>query len=201
MAGMMEARSWTQQEIRELIQIEVSIGLTMVILKSAITSGELSTNVGQVAATAHAALADTIRAFQMTTGQITVQEREINKASDEIARILGDCRTFVEQTQTQAVTSRTEMIQRVEALHAKQQDIVKFVDGVPETVAALQEKLRTISDWCADNNLDAVPVTVGIIQERLDTLTDQVDAVVKAARRAGPPALPPLPPSFASTCC
>ena len=57
---MMEARSWTQQEIRELIQIEVSTGQTMAILNSAISSGELSTSVGQVAATTNVALADTI---------------------------------------------------------------------------------------------------------------------------------------------
>ena len=61
----MEARSWTQQDIRELIQIEVSTGQTMVILNSAITSGELSTSVSQVSATAHAVFADTFRAFEI----------------------------------------------------------------------------------------------------------------------------------------
>ena len=141
---MAEARTWTEAEIRNLIQIEVSTRQTMVILNAAIATGELSNSVGQVAATAHAVFADTIRALEIQAGQITVQEREIKKASDEIARILGDSHTFVAETRAQADASKTELIQQVEALHAKQQDIVKFVDGVPETVAVLQEKLNSI---------------------------------------------------------
>ena len=50
------------------------------------------------------------------------------------------------------------MIQQVEALHIKQQDIGRFIDGVPETVGALREKLDSISKWCSDSHLDAVPV-------------------------------------------
>ena len=67
------------------------------------------------------------------------------------------------------------MVQEMEALHTKQQDIVKFVDGVPETVTALQEKLNAVTEWCAVNSLDTVPVAVIRLQEKLDALTSQVD--------------------------
>ena len=48
----------------------------MVVLNMAITWGELSSSVGQVAATAHAGFTDTMRAFEIQAGQIIVQERE-----------------------------------------------------------------------------------------------------------------------------
>ena len=128
----------------------------------------------QVNAT-HAGFADTMRVFEIQAGQITVQEREIKRARDEIESILGDCRAFVTQTQAQAAVAKTEMIQQVEALHAKPQNIVKFVDDVPEAVIALQEKLNAVTEWCAVNSLDTVPVAVICLQEKLDALTAQVD--------------------------
>ena len=81
---MAEGKTWTEVEIRDLIQIEVFMGQTMQVFNAAITSGELSSSVGQVAATAHAGFTDTMRAFEIQAGQITVQEREIKRASDEI---------------------------------------------------------------------------------------------------------------------
>ena len=51
MAGMQEAvpREWTRNELRNLIQEEVSSGQTMVVLNSAISSGELNTAVRSIA--------------------------------------------------------------------------------------------------------------------------------------------------------
>ena len=88
---------------------------------------------------------------------------------------LADCRIFVTETRSQADASKAEMVQQPEALHVKQQDIVKFVDDVPETVAALQEKLNSISAWCSANHLDAMPVTICLKQEKLNGLTAQTD--------------------------
>ena len=61
--------------------------------------------VSQVATATHAGFADTMRAIEIQAGQITVQENEMKTASDEVNRIsdeilciLGDCRSFLLDT-------------------------------------------------------------------------------------------------------
>ena len=73
--------------------------------------------------------------------------------------------------------AKNDMIQQLEATHTQQQDIVRFVDGMPkaEGVSAPKTKLAAIDDWCNVNSLETVSVTVIRIQERLDTLIGQVD--------------------------
>ena len=47
---MAEARTWTEAELRDLIAIEVSTGPTMQVLNAAISSGELTAGIAQIAA-------------------------------------------------------------------------------------------------------------------------------------------------------
>ena len=96
------------------------------------------------------------------------------------------------EARTQADASKAEMVQQAENLHIKQQDIVKFVNGVPETAAALQTKLEETSYWCSANHLDAMPVNIGLIQENLTELSSQTDrrlqeltTEISTARAAG----------------
>ena len=128
----------------------------MRVLNTAITSKELSNSVGQVAATAHAGFANTMHAFEIQAGQITVREREIKKASDEIHRILADCRTFVQQTRDEANSASVAMLLETQALHEKQQAIVKFVEGVPDTVAGLKANLDGVTARLSSSNLEGV---------------------------------------------
>ena len=53
---------------------------------------------------------------------------------DEVSRILEDNRSFVAQTQAEQADAKAKLILEAEALHAKQQAIVAFVEGVAATV-------------------------------------------------------------------
>ena len=148
----LSAKSWSEDEICHLILREVSQGGTMQRLN------EMSQ--AQVSAT-QTGFADTLRAFEIQAGQITVQVREIKRAKEEVQGILADGCAFVAQTQADFLNTKNEMIQQLDAIHTKQQDIVRLV------VACL---------WLEEVlSLETVPVTVIRIQERLDTLTGQVD--------------------------
>ena len=93
----MEARSWSMDEICQLILREVSQGDTMQRLNE-MTSG-------QVALT-QSAFADTLRQFEIQAGQITLQEREIKRAEEEeVKKILEDGQAFVAQTQAELFTT------------------------------------------------------------------------------------------------
>ena len=48
------AREWTERELRDLIQMEVSTGQTMHVLNASISGGELNAAVRSIAATAFA---------------------------------------------------------------------------------------------------------------------------------------------------
>ena len=72
----------------------------------------------------------------------------------EIDRVLTDCRTFVEQTRVENEASRLKLTQEADALQVRFRDVVQFVDGVPDTVAALQVKLNAVTEWCADKPRD-----------------------------------------------
>ena len=122
----------------------------------------------QVTAT-QTGFADTLRAFEIQAGQITVQEREIKRAKEEVEGILADGRAFVAQTQADILNTKNEMLQQLESIHSQQRDFVQFVDGMPksEDASALKTKLHAIDQWCNVNSLETVPVTVIRIQESL----------------------------------
>ena len=144
------AATMTETEMRALIYNEVTSGNTC---------QALNDSVKVLINDTHANFAETLKAFEITAGRISVQEREGKKMNDEIQRILGDCQTFVALTKTELTASRTEMTQQLEAVHAQQQAFRTFVDGLPttEVVDALTTKLNAIDDWCNVNSLATVP--------------------------------------------
>ena len=78
---MAEARSWTEAELRDLIQMEVSTGNTMRVLKSTILSGESTAGDQAIAAAANS--------------HVTQLAAQVKTNAEEISRVLGDCHTFV----------------------------------------------------------------------------------------------------------
>ena len=135
----MAAREWTEAELRDLIAIEVSTGNTMQVLNNAIGNGSLTTAVQTIAETASAHVAQL--AAQVTTN------------ASEIDRVLGDCRTFVEQTRVDDEASKLKLTQEVDALQIRFRDVVQFVDVVPDKVGDLKARLESITSWLQQNQL------------------------------------------------
>ena len=103
------AREWTECDIRNLIQQDGSGGQTMVIMNTAILSGELNTAVRIIARDAYTSFeAHAVRVTEMATEMATVKAQidntaaEMATAKSEIQRILADCNTFVQQTRDEA---------------------------------------------------------------------------------------------------
>ena len=142
---MMEARSWTENEIRQLIFNEVTAGATMQKLNDSAKTLVDSTHAGFVETMGlHA---ETMRNLEVPASRIVVQEREMKTMRDEVSRILEDSRTFVSRTEAEQHEARSKLLLGVESLHAKQQSIVSFVEGVLATVSALQAQLNVVTDW------------------------------------------------------
>ena len=89
---MAEQKMWSEGEIRNLIQQEVSTGGTMRILSNAIASGELTAGVQAIVAAANA--------------QVNHLTAQAQTNASEIDRVLTDSRTFVEQTRVENEASR-----------------------------------------------------------------------------------------------
>ena len=154
------AKMWSEVEIRNLIQQEVSVGTTMNILSESIASGSLATGVQAIVTAANA--------------QVNHLTAQAQSNSSEIARVLEHSRTFVEQTRVDSEASKATLAQELEAMQSRFRDLVSFVDGVPGTVAKLEAqleeskgKLKAVTDWCADNDLATVPVTVVNLQAKV----------------------------------
>ena len=135
----MAERMWSDAELRNLIQMEVSTGTTMRILSAAISSGELTAGVQSIVTAANA--------------QVNHLTAQAQTNADEINRVLADCRTFVEQSRVESDAAKEKLTQEVDALQIRFRDVVGFVEGVPDKVAALDAKLETITTWLAQNQL------------------------------------------------
>ena len=107
--------------------------------------------------------------------QVVQLATQVTTNASEINRALGDCCTFVEQTRVDSEASKLKLTQEVDALQTRFQKVVQFVDGMPDTVTALQEKLNAVTGWCAANSLDTGPVVVIRHQEKYYALMAQVD--------------------------
>ena len=168
----MESRTWTSNEIRELIQHEVASGNTMGILTQCIANGSMTESITAIANAASAHV-------NSLTAQAETNAREID-------RVLTDCRTFVDQTQKDSEGQKERLKLELDALQERFRDLVALVDKVPKTVEGLdskltevESKLTAVTDWCGSNRLDAVPVA-------LTTLTAQVEQIqADAAKRFG----------------
>ena len=187
---------WTEREVRDLIAVEVSNGQTMVVLNAAITSGELTAAVSQIVATTQSGfVAQAARGSSMATGMETTKatiDTEMATTKAAIEKILQDCRTFVSETKSQADAQKAEMTLQVEALHSKMQDIVKFVDGMPDTLTSLKDRLEVVTSWLSANQLQSLPENVRVLQglhTELEANTDrrlrELSAEVSAAQSTG----------------
>ena len=85
------AREWSELELRSLIQQEVSGGQTMVVLNSAISSGELNTAVRSIARDAYTSFeAHAVR---------------VNEVASEMATIKAQ----IDSTAVEMVTAKSEI--------------------------------------------------------------------------------------------
>ena len=91
-AHVLEVRTWSEHDICQLILREVTSGTTMQRLNE-MTSGQVTQT--------QSAFADTLRQLELQANQITVQEREIKRAEEEVTKILEDGQTFVTQTKAE----------------------------------------------------------------------------------------------------
>ena len=147
---MAEQRTWSERELRDLIQMEVSTGQTMHVLNASISGGELNAAVRDIAATAFVG-------FESQATQIGQQQQAIAGQQDSITRILADARAFVAQTHTEMQSATVAMSAEGDALNVKLQDVVKFIEGSNTKAAEVDEKLQVITAWMRDNNLERVP--------------------------------------------
>jgi chromosome segregation ATPase len=161
-----DPKMWSEVEILNLIQREVSVGTTMQILSESIASGTLATGVQEIVTAANAQV-------NHLNSQAETNAREIN-------RILGDCRVFVEQTQKENEKQKQELQLELDALQLRFRDLAALFDKAPEKIEGLDgkisevdNKLKAVTDWCSSNRLDAVPVA-------LTSLT----ALVNSAKRS-----------------
>ena len=67
------------------------------------------------------------------------------------------------------------MIAEANSLQAKLQDVVRFLEGVPDTVASLDTRLEAITTWLAANQLSDVASKLPGLQGCHDTLQENVD--------------------------
>ena len=151
-----EQKMWSEVELRNLIQQEVSVGTTMQILSESIASGTLAAGVQAIVTAANA--------------QVNHLTAQAQTNASEIDRVLTDRRTFVEQTRVENEASRAVLKQEVDALQLRFRDVVQFVNDVPDTVAKLEAKLKAVTEWCADNSLVTVPVTVFRLQGKVQEI-------------------------------
>ena len=117
-------------------------------------------------------------------------ELETTKAT--IKAIFQDCRTFVSETKGQADPQKAEMTLQVDALHTKMQDIVRFVDGMPDTLSSLKDRLEVVTGWLSANQLESLPDNLRLLQmnhTELEANTDrrirELSAEVSAAQSTG----------------
>ena len=127
-------RSWSERELRDLIQMEVSTGQTMSVLNASIAGGSLNSAVTQIAASA-------FQGFETQASQIASQQTAIGSQQEAIIRILADCRAFVAQTTTETNAAKAAMVAEVDSLHTKIQDIARFIAGAPDATSYLDARL------------------------------------------------------------
>ena len=68
----------------------------------------------------------------------------------------NEMRNLTQQTRDEANSANAAMLLETQALHAKQQAIVKFVDGVPDMVAALKVNLDEVTEFLKSSGMPAL---------------------------------------------
>jgi hypothetical protein len=164
-------KEWSMRELRNLIQEEVSSGQTMVVLNSAIASGELNTAVRAIARDAYASFESHAMQVASMAEEINSVKIQIDKTSTEVAfakseteRILSDCNKFVEQVRLDSAAANAAMLLETNALHEKQQAIVHFVNGVPDTVAALRVNLDNVKEFLEASGVQSYGARISAVE-------------------------------------
>ena len=129
MAGMMEARSWTEQELRTMIFNEVTQGNTVQSLNES-----MRTSIGET----HSGFVETMKNLEQQASRIVVQEREMKTMRDEVSRILEDNQTFVTRVENEQSEAQAKLALELDASHTQQQAIVTFVETLQPQVVDLQ---------------------------------------------------------------
>ena len=152
---------------------------------AAISGGELNTEVRDIASSAYVG-------FETQASQIAHQQQAVAGQHEAITRILADCPPFVAQTHTETQAAMSEMNAEVDALHTKFQDVVKFIDGVPDTVALLDARLKGITTWISGNQLDNMPARVATTEAKstgleatFDQRCSELTSEIAALRTSG----------------
>ena len=77
-------------------------------------------------------------------------------------------------------------------IHTKMQDIIKFVDGAPDTVASLKDRLEVVTSWLSPSNLENLPDNRQLLQTNhtefeanMDRRLRELSAEVSAAQATG----------------
>ena len=158
---MGEARAWTTEQIRDLIQIEVSTGQTMHVLNASISGGELNAAVRLIAQSAFEGFAE--------------QAAQIEQSQAAITSILTDARAFVAQTHADMQTTKQAMSAEVEALNTKLQDVVKFIEKNTTQAAEVEESLKVMQTWCRENHLESIPARMTATEARATEIVSESD--------------------------
>ena len=156
---MGEPRAWTTEQIRDLIQVEVSTGQTMHTLNASISGGELNAAVRHIAQTAYEGFSE--------------QAAQIGQSQAAITSILTDARAFVAQTHTEMQKTKSAMRAEVDALNAKLQDVVKFLDKNKAQAAEVEEPLEVMQKWCRENHLESIPARMTATEARTTEIVSE----------------------------
>ena len=106
---------------------------------------------------------------------LEAQAVQIAAQQQTIAGVLTDCRAFVARTQTETNDTKRAMTAEVEALQTKLQDIVAFVEKVPDTIGRLDTKLEAVPAWLSGNKFEGVSGRVNTVEVSYVELESNVD--------------------------
>jgi hypothetical protein len=124
----------------------------------------------------HVSFAETMTAFEITAGRISVQEREGKKSRDEIERILTECQSFVSQIQTEQSDARAKLALEVDSSRAQQQSIVTFVESLQPQVDGLKVQIETVNSWFKDTEAGQAAQRVGEVETQIHSAQEKVTA-------------------------
>ena len=164
---MAAAATMSEQEMRALIQNELTAG---------VTSQLLNTSMRALIDATHASFAETMTAFEITAGRISVQEREGKKSSDEIERILGDCQLFVSRVESEQNDARAKLARELEASNAKQKEIVDYVESLAPQVESIKVQMETVNSWFKDTEAGQAAQRVGQVEAQVHAAQEKVNA-------------------------
>ena len=92
---MAESKTWTERELRDLIQMEVNTGHSMQALSASILSGEFTAGIREIAASTHSG-------FTAQTTQVTQLAADVEATQVKIGRSSATARPLCNALRTRA---------------------------------------------------------------------------------------------------